>query len=172
MSTLGQHRGVADELAKFLGPSKTLGAITRTFDLMGIAEERIAVARRRVQSWIPSKELFMSLFPPPQFMQLGDDIYAAHCDEIIARDITNARFDEPTRAEIVVALGATALISPLKTHHGYVADILVYELFPAKAPIDLERYESLRKDDSVTRCLEEITREMSKMEHIKARRNA
>ena len=171
MSTLGQHRGVADELAKFLGPSKTLGAITRTFDLMGIAEERISVARRRFKSWIPSKSLFMSLFPPPQFAQLGDDIYAAHCDEIIVRDLTADRFDKPTRAEIVVALGSAALLAPLKTHHGYVADMLVYELFPAKSPIDLERYESLRKDDSVTRCLEEITHAMSKMEYIKARRN-
>lgn len=99
------------------GPAK---AVSRAFDLMGIAEREIALA---VAAAGGKKEKgnriwdAFALLRPGALSDYGDELYRAHCRELLARCEAGLDTQLGTAAEACAVLSESSLKAPLDSAH-------------------------------------------------------
>lgn len=142
----------------------------RVFDLMGVAEERIAAYKKRNPGWVEPRGVFMALMPPPGFTTYSDDIYVAHVDEILERAFRGEDVAEASRAEILAFILHASLKTPLQTNFADAAAVIHSELFPRRVVVDPEELVVIKKRPGVLEAIEQARYEINKTPHIKARR--
>lgn len=112
------------------------GVVRRTFELMDIAEQEIAAEKGR---WRRAelrdrihKQGFMAC-QPGVFSDAGmDDLYRAHCREMLVRLARGLPLDPGTDAEIIWAISKASLKAPPSRDVGLLACRLWRKVFPGK----------------------------------------
>jgi hypothetical protein len=118
-------------LAALAGDAAT-NVIRQAFDSMEIAEQEIARAMQQCSTEQARKRVngaFMALKPPTQFVHRAEQVYRAHCRELLARAERGEDLDLGTKAEALCAVLDTALKAPLRTTAGAVAEQLFVAVF-------------------------------------------
>ena len=103
-----------------LHDSNWAGPFANIVRLMAIAEEEMAAVDA-------DSRLFGVLLPPPALRSLAPELYRAHCRELLAREDGH---DLGTAAEVLAALSATSLASPLNPLGCALYDRLFAECMP------------------------------------------
>lgn len=93
--------------------------VCRAFDLIEVAEQEIAAAKRIHPE---ARELidgaFLLLVAPSPMLELRDSVYRSHARELLERVVARAKLDLATEAEVMVALHYGSLREPLDSRHG------------------------------------------------------
>jgi len=108
--------------------------LTRTFRCMELAEDEIAKVKRRHPGQAAAlDDAFRHLMPTPVLRGLGDEVYGAHCREILELLATGDDIREGTTAEVIAALAESSQAAPL-TRTATLLYIELFELvFPGKS---------------------------------------
>lgn len=109
------------------------GPIKQAFHLMGIAEEEIAAGQRRHPSKAKEihKAAFMAVQPyHKEFWRAPDNVYRAHCREIIDRVAAGAKLEIATDAEILYGLYSACQKAPPGDHFSLLYQRLFIKIFP------------------------------------------
>lgn len=85
--------------------------IVRVLDLMGVADEEFGKAGRPRGMW-------SVLYPPEAMQPLVDDVYRAHCRELLARHKRGESLEPATDAEMLLALSDASLHAPFNNLGG------------------------------------------------------
>lgn len=118
-------RGVLGETV-----SSGIEALFRRFD---IAEEAI---KRYVRRYPDRTHVIDQAFGVLRW-ELGepvvDELFRAHCEELLQRVIENKSLEDGTRAEALTALSYTSLRGPLVSQYAALAEKLFLEMFGSEA---------------------------------------
>lgn len=125
-----------EAMESMLGPAD--GPIGRAFDLMGIAEEEIRAAggRKGNRAW----DAFAQL-EPGFLRRYSDELYRAHCRELIGRAKRGEDMNPGTAAEIVACLSELSLKAPPARDHAALYHRTFAKLFPDH-PVAKDRIDS------------------------------
>lgn len=122
-------------LADLLPPS-TGRIIANTFRRMTIAEEEIRAAKaRHPEKAAKLDKAFRYLCPPALLNGLDDQLYRAHCKEILDREAKGEKLRRGTAAEVIAALSQGSQVAPL----GRIETLLYTQLFAEIFPEDASR---------------------------------
>ena len=147
-----------------VGLGEAAGAFTTAFRKMSVAEEEIAEACRR--HWDDRKEVWNSfkLLDPGELSMLDDDVYRAHCREILERVVDGKDTRPGTRAEVCAMISRMTLVTRLQRDVELLGLVLTDEIFPGRGLLDgapREDYEgSLREVEA------EFRRKLAKPERV------
>lgn len=126
--------------------------ISRTFDLMAIAEEEIERAGGRgSKAWGAFGHLC-----PNELAGYSDDLYRHHCRELIARFVAGEKTEPGTTAECLATLSRTSLNAPLK---GDPTNLMA-RLFRQVYGRDVDGHEGQEIRESFPGALDEMEQEM------------
>ena len=110
--------------------------IADTFRRMTIAEEEIRAAKaRHPEKAAKLDKAFRYLCPPALLNGLDDQLYRAHCKEILDREAKGEKLRRGTAAEVVAALSQGSQVAPL----GRIETLLYTQLFEEIFPEDASR---------------------------------
>jgi len=119
-----------DAIGELVSPPLA-NVITGTFRRMELAEEEIAAAKKRHPDQAAAlNDTFRHLVPPPLLRNLDDQVYRAHCREILELVATGDDIREGTTAEVIAALAESSQAAPLTR----TATLLYIELFSLVFP--------------------------------------
>jgi len=123
-------------MLEMFGPSAN--RINNAFRCMEIAEEEIlkAQARHPEQAAAINDKGFMLCCPPPLLQNLGDDLYRAHCKELLDRLATGGDVRQGTLAEAAIMLSRASLEAPL-ARAAFLAYARAYLALDIQGPAEL-----------------------------------
>lgn len=109
--------------------------VARAFRFMAIAEEEMRDAMRRypLQQRVVWN-CFMVLMPG-RLIDYGEQLYRAHCQELLDRAVDDQDLRPGTRAEVLAAISTATLRSRLTSDVEHLALNLASELWPSKATV-------------------------------------
>jgi hypothetical protein len=131
ITTMQQAPKLHPMLEAAMGDARS-NVIRQAFDSMEIAEQEIARAMAECSSAEGKRRIngtFLALKPPMQFVHRAEQVYRAHCRELIARAERGEDLDVGTKAEALCAVLDTALKAPLRTTAAAVAELLFVAVF-------------------------------------------
>lgn len=105
--------------------------ISRTFELMAIAEQVIASEEKKTKNKAAKRRIhavFGCAVPGP-LIRYTDALYRAHVQELCARAAKDDDLRLATKAEIVAALCEGSLLTPLNQQHTALYESLFYDTF-------------------------------------------
>jgi hypothetical protein len=155
-------------------PDGSVGVIGRTFDLMAVAEREIARARRKHRTRRTSELLNGSflMLQPGELSRYSDELYAAHCRELLERVVKG---DDPrpgTRAEMLAALSEASLKAPLERNAHTAMEHLFAQCFPGNALSAGGHSPGEQWPGAVAELLRGMARRLAKDDRGPARRSA
>ncbi len=92
------------------GPLATV--VEGTIRRMEIAEDEIAAAKRRCPRRAKSIDAAFLLLCPNDYLRGGDELYRAHCRELLGRVKRDENVEPATDAEIAFAMSQASLAAP------------------------------------------------------------
>lgn len=108
--------------------------IAETFRRMTIAEEEIRSAKaRHPEKAARLDKAFRHLCPPALLGGLDDQLYRAHCREILDREAKGEKLRRGTAAEVIAALSQGSQLAPLGRVEALLYAQLFEEIFPEEA---------------------------------------
>lgn len=151
-------------------PGELGSVIGRTFKLMGVAEEEIALAKVK---WPEEVETihgaFKYLCPPAGMSALVEEVYRHHCRELLARTAQGRSRRPGTVAEVMVALSETSLATPL-THDATVAYVQCFSQVFGRDPWEEDEQEQPQPTypGAVEEIIEDARRKLAKERKVDA----
>jgi len=127
------------------------GAVGDAFRKMGVAEEELAAAAERYprETWERVNDVAFALLCPNDLLRTkSDDVYAAHCRELIDRVAAGASdraLAEATDAECLALVMAQATKAPLTREYAALAHRLFCKLLGDKVARLLEVEDDYRE---------------------------
>ena len=107
--------------------------IGRAFYLMGIAEEEIEAAMKKApRKRAAIKGAFRYLYTPV-LMTYGDELYRAHCREIIGRVKRGEDLSPGTDAEMLATFSEMSTKAPLASEFANAMSEVFFRVFPEKS---------------------------------------
>lgn len=118
-------------MSEVFGPS--YGAIANTFRMMEVAEDEITKATKRWPDQAAAIwDSFRFMMPTDGLRSRGDNLYRAHCQELLERIATGLDLRPPTKAEKLGALSEVSYRFPLNNDLAFVYTRLFVDLFGEK----------------------------------------
>lgn len=164
----------AQKVAELLGEAAggAVAAIGRTFDLMAIAEEEIAAAKKRFPGKAAELHASFMLLCPNELARYGSDrLYRAHARELLERVARGQDTTLGTDVECLAALSQASLKAPLSRDPAEAMARVFARVFPGQDPY-LETSEGESYAGAVDEVLEELRRKIARRDRAAASRGA
>ena len=141
-----------------------VGAIENAFRRMAIAEDEISRGQQRHPNHSDKIfAMFRHLCPTPMLRHVPDEVFRAHCRELIERVANDEDIQPGTNAELLAFLSKLSLESALDRVHFLLYQQLFHELLPSQAA-------ALGSDGQLQPPSEQETRQMNDLQE-RYRRN-
>ena len=135
MAPRTEERRKALSLLETVLPKGAVSTVGRTFDLMEVAERVITDFESRFPAQKALIHTTFKVLCPNELVRYGDDVYRAHCRELITRVIRGERTQDATAVELLCGMSEASLIAPPKRTYAALMRQLFLEIFPEKKEI-------------------------------------
>jgi len=125
---------VRDVLRELFPADSTGGRVVRAFYLMGIAEEEIKAAQKRMPRFKKRVNAAFAVLHPGELLTYSDEIYRHHCRELIGRMVRHQDIRLATDAEVLVMFSRTSLAAPLASQFAHAMSTVFLRVFPHADP--------------------------------------
>lgn len=128
------HQVIPDVVREILGAPLS-NTIAHAFDLMRVAEEEIAAAKRRHPRVARRLHVSFMLLVPGLLSSAPESLYRKHCVELLGRVKSGKDVTPGTDAELAFVLMQASLAAPPDRDHACAYARVFARLFPARRDI-------------------------------------
>lgn len=117
------------QMLAMMGP--TGSAIGNAFRRMHIAEQEITKAKARWPRKRKQLHASFGILYTPLLRDHGDDLFRAHCRELLGRVMRGEDTAPGTDAEVLAMFSLTSLQAPLASEFAHAMSVVFHRVFPA-----------------------------------------
>lgn len=126
------------ESLRLVSTTEDSQVIGKTFELLGVAEEEISRVKKRYPNRAPVIDaFFMDLAPDEIMLPMIEEVYRAHCRELLDRVALDMDTRVATDAELLAHLSVGSLSLPFDLDHAALMGVLCMRVLDPARTQDL-----------------------------------